>query len=113
MSFFTPGRMRTERSTAAASICHASNICFCFSSSLQSVTASEIPPSSTVPKHTEIPDVSVIVCVRTRMMFEGYVPAVVRRMSWKVYSVFCSSPESLVEKFVRGCGMAVRRWPLR
>ena len=27
MSFLTPGRMRTERSTAHASICHASNSC--------------------------------------------------------------------------------------
>ena len=34
------------------------------------------------------------------MMLEGNVPAVVRRMSWKEYSEFISSPESLVEVFV-------------
>lgn len=46
----------------------------CFASSSRSL-------SCTVPKQTEMPDVSVIVCVRTRMTFEEYVPAVVRRMS--------------------------------
>ena len=46
MSFFTPGRMRTERSTAAASTCHASNMCLSSSSILQSFPGSEIPSNS-------------------------------------------------------------------
>ena len=69
--------------------------------------------SSTLPKQTRIPDVSVIVCVRTRRTLEGKVPAVVRRMSWNEYSVLSSRPESLVEVFVRGEGIEARRWPFR
>lgn len=43
------------------------------------------------------------------MRLDGKVPAVVRRMSWKLYSVFNSSPETLVEVFVVGAGIAARR----
>jgi hypothetical protein len=66
--------------------------------------------SATFAKHTEIPLVSAIVCVRTRMRFEGYVPAVVRRMSWNVYEVSTESPESFVEKLLSALGIAARRW---
>jgi hypothetical protein len=69
--------------------------------------------SWTLPKQTEIPDVSVIVCVRTVITFDGYTPAVVRSMSWNVYSWSMSSPESFVEVFCSGAGIGARRWPLR
>ena len=69
--------------------------------------------SWTFPKHTQIPDVSVMVCVRTRSRFDWNTPAVVRRTSWKVYSVSICSPDSFVEVFVRGEGMAASRCRLR
>lgn len=69
--------------------------------------------SWTLPKQTEMPDVSVMVCVRTRRTFDGYVPAVVRSMSWKVYSVSSWRPESFVDVFESGDGMAARRCRLR
>ena len=67
--------------------------------------------SWTLPKQTDIPEVSDIVCVRTRRRFEGKVPAVVRRMSWKEYSVLISMPECFVEVLVIGEGTAERRSP--
>lgn len=54
-----------------------------------------------------------MVCVRKRITFEGYVPAVVRKMSWKVYSVLTSSPDSFVEVLVVGEGIEAKRWLLR
>ena len=69
--------------------------------------------SSTVPKQTETPRVSSIVCVRVVTMLEGKLPAVVRRMSWNVYGVLIESPESFVEVFSKGLGMRARRALLR
>ena len=40
--------------------------------------------SSTVLKQTETPRVSSIVCVQVVTMFDGKLPAVVRRMGWNV-----------------------------
>ena len=74
--------------------------CFAFSSRTSSCT---------FPKQTEIPDVSVMVCVRTRMRLDGNVPAVVRNNSWKEYSVLISRPDSFVELLVNGDGMAASR----
>lgn len=45
------------------------------------------------------------------MRLDGKVPAVVRSTSWKEYSVLSSNPDSLVELFVKGDGIAARRWP--
>jgi hypothetical protein len=42
---------------------------------------------------------------------EGRVPAVVRRMSWKEYSMLISMPECFVEVLVIGDGTAERRSP--
>jgi hypothetical protein len=67
--------------------------------------------SWTLPKQTQIPEVSCIVCVRTRMRLEGYVPAVVRRISWNLYSVLISMPECFVVVFVITEGTAERRSP--
>ena len=65
--------------------------------------------SWTLPKHTDIPEVSNMVCMRTRRKFEGKVPAVVRRTSWKEYSVLISMPECFVDMLVIGKGTAERR----
>ena len=67
--------------------------------------------SCTFPKQTDMPEVSAMVCVRTRRMLEGNVPAVVRSMSWKEYSVLMSIPECLVDVFVNGEGTAESRSP--
>ena len=40
--------------------------------------------TSTAPKQTETPRVSSIVCVQMVTMFDGKLPAVVRRMGWNV-----------------------------
>ena len=45
------------------------------------------------------------------MILEGYVPAVVRRISWKEYSVLISMPECFVVVFVITAGTAERRSP--
>jgi len=58
-----------------------------------------------------MPEVSDMVCVRTRRRFEGKVPAVVRRTSWKEYSVLISMPECFVDVLVVGEGTAERRSP--
>lgn len=58
-----------------------------------------------------MPEVSVIECVLTRIILEGYVPAVVRSISWNVYSVLRSNPESFVDVFVVAEGIAASRWP--
>lgn len=76
-------------------------------------TFSSNTESCTLPKQTQMPDVSVIVCVLTRSKFEGYVPAVVLNTSWNVYSLPSSSPDSFVEVFVRGEGIAASHCPLR
>ena len=55
-----------------------------FISSRASFAFSTINGSVTVPKQTHMPDVSLIVCVLILTTFEGNVPAVVRKMSWKV-----------------------------
>lgn len=52
-----------------------------------------------------------MVCVLTRIRLEGNVPAVVRRMSWNVYSAWISIPECFVDVFVNGAGTADRRSP--
>ena len=46
-------------------------------------------------------------------MLDGNVPAVVRRTSWKEYSVLISIPECLVDVLVIGEGTAERRSPFR
>jgi len=84
---------------------------FAFISRSANLTSSSKAGSWTLPKHTQMPDVSVIVCVRTRIRFEGKTPAVVRRMSWKEYSMLISRPESLVEVLVMGDGIAASRCP--
>ena len=53
--------------------------------------------SWTLPKHTDMLEVSDMVCVCTRRRFEGNVPAVVQRMGWKEYSVLISMPECCVD----------------
>jgi hypothetical protein len=55
-----------------------------------------------------MPEVSDMVWVRTRRRFEGKVPAVVRRMSWKEYSALIAMPECFVDVLVIGEGMAER-----
>ena len=54
----------------------------------------------TLPKQTGIPEVSDMECVLTRSMLDGNVPAVVRRTSWKEYSIFISIPACLVDVLV-------------
>ena len=76
-------------------------------------SSSSSSASSTLPKHTEMPDVSLMVCVRTLSTFDGNVPAVVRKTSWKVYSVFSSRLDSFVDVFCWGAGIDASRWPLR
>ena len=78
--------------------------------SLRAVLASSnITESWTLPKQTQIPEVSDMVCVRTLRTLEGYVPAVVRKMSWKVYSLSTSRPDSLVEVSRNGAGTEAKR----
>ena len=48
------------------------------------LTSCKSASSATVPKHTEIPLVSAMVWVRSRIRLDGKVPAVVRSTSWKV-----------------------------
>jgi hypothetical protein len=43
------------------------------------------------------------------MTLDGNVPAVVRKTSWKEYSVLISRPESFVELLVSGEGIAASR----
>jgi hypothetical protein len=45
------------------------------------------------------------------MRLDGNVPAVVRSMSWNVYSVLSSSPDSLVEVLDVAEGIAASRAP--
>ena len=66
--------------------------------------------SSTVPKQTETPRASSI---RGVAMFDGKVPAVVRRMGLNVQKVLIERLESFVEVFSKGLGMRTRRVLLR
>lgn len=44
-------------------------------------------------------------------MLEGYVPAVVRKTSWKEYSVWTSRPDNFVEVFCNGEGIVANLCP--
>lgn len=54
---------------------------------------------------------SSIALVLTSTALLGYVPAVVRRTSWKVYLVDIWREESLEDVVVLGFGMEASLWP--
>lgn len=63
------------------------------------------------PKQTEIPDVSARVKVLVLIVCEAYVPAVVRRMRWKLYGASTSSPLTFVDVLLSGFGIAASLCP--
>lgn len=62
-----------------------------------------------MPKHTDMPVVSAMVCVRIRATLEWYVPADVFRTRWNVYGVSRERPESFEDVLVIGLGIAANR----